>query len=485
MWLNIDLIIVFLFLIANLIVGFGIYKKTSDTDDFRTYSLGNFKNISALFLTASISSSFVGGGHFIYLLQQSYHTGLSVIIRESLIVPLSFVITASFVFLMQKNTKRWCLTLDEWVDEKYHSSFLRALIGIAEFLFFFGIMIGQLNTFGIIFKVLFDLPPQYEKFCIIGFAVFLSLYTFKRGFIAVALTDILQFWVFAIAIIGLIIFIVFKTNFFAGVWNKGIIENPKMSLTPCFKDYNTTIFTLGIWFTTIFPKLNGPRYQRIMACDDSKKIKKSLWGTAGVLSFLAVFCAFVSLFIYSKNPNLTISEIMPFFVNNYCPVGLKGLLGAGLLAMSISTVESFLNCNSVVFTNDIMPFFYKIFNKKTYAPSVLIAKVATVFFCYLGVYIALQFTDIFTIFLIFSNFYYPVALIPYIILVLGLNIKKTSIITGIFCGIFATFVNYVLTKDINSYFVGLITHLIALLLTELFLRMRNKNDDKDTVTSKV
>ena len=34
-------------------------------------------------------------------------------------------------------------------------------------------------------------------------------------------------------------------------------------------------------------------------------------------------------------------EVMLFLLNNYCPTGLKELLGAGLLAMSISTVESF------------------------------------------------------------------------------------------------------------------------------------------------
>ena len=72
-----------------------------------------------------------------------------------------------------------------------------------------------------------------------------------------------------------------------------------------------------------------------------RKVKKSLLWTAGLLAFFTISCTFISLLIYSKNPNLKISEIFTFFVSNYCPVGLKGLLGAGLLAMSISTVESF------------------------------------------------------------------------------------------------------------------------------------------------
>ena len=258
-----------------------------------------------------------------------------------------------------------------------------------------------------------------------------------------------------------------------------------MTLAPCFKNYNATIFTLGIWLSTIFPKLNRPRYQKIMMCNDSEKVKKSLLWTAGLLAFFTISCTCISLLIYSKNPNLKISEILPFFVSNYCPIGLKGLLGAGLLAMTISTVESFLNCNSVVFTNDIIPFFCKMFSNKTYIPSVFTTRIATVFFCCLGVYISLHFTDLFSIFIVFSNFYYPIAIIPYFILVLGLNIKKASIMSGVFCGMAATLINYLITKDSNSYFLGMIAHLVGLLLIELFVRMKKKNDDKDTVTSKV
>lgn len=92
-----------------------------------------------------------------------------------------------------------------------------------------------------------------------------------------------------------------------------------------------------------------------------------------------------------------------------------------LFAMSISTVESFLNSTSVIFTNDILPFFTKMFSKKTYVPSVFIARTATIFFCCLGVFISLQFNDLFFILLAFSNFYYPVDMIPYVILTLGLN----------------------------------------------------------------
>lgn len=48
-------------------------------------------------------------------------------------------------------------------------------------------------------------------------------------------------------------------------------------------------------------------------------------------------------------------------------------------------------------------------------------------------------------------------------------------------GILATFINYVITKDLSSYFLGMMANLAGLLLTELFLRMKKKNDDTSAV----
>ena len=67
------------------------------------------------------------------------------------------------------------------MDEKFHSSFLRAIMGLAEILVFFVFFVMQFKAFGTISKVMFNLPPQYEKLYTIVFAIFLSLYTFKGG----------------------------------------------------------------------------------------------------------------------------------------------------------------------------------------------------------------------------------------------------------------------------------------------------------------
>jgi hypothetical protein len=44
-------------------VGVGIRRKEADINDFKTYSLGNFKNLSVLFMTASFVSSVIFWGY--------------------------------------------------------------------------------------------------------------------------------------------------------------------------------------------------------------------------------------------------------------------------------------------------------------------------------------------------------------------------------------------------------------------------------------
>ncbi|MDR2401998.1 MAG: hypothetical protein LBD32_00835, partial [Cytophagales bacterium] len=74
-------------------------------------------------------------------------------------------------------------------------------------------------------------------------------------------------------------------------------------------------------------------------------------------------------------------------------------------------------------------------------------------------------------------FYHPIATIPSFVLVLGGNVRKASIMSGVICGVTATIIYYAYTGNISSFFLGLIANLAGLLLMELFLRMTTNNKD--------
>ena len=64
-----------------------------------------------------------------------------------------------------------------------------------------------------------------------------------------------------------------------------------------------------------------------------------------------VICAFI--YFYCNTNNQTLS-LMPKYLNEILPVGVLGIVVAGMLAAFMSTHDSYLLCWSTIITNDII-----------------------------------------------------------------------------------------------------------------------------------
>jgi SSS family solute:Na+ symporter len=83
---------------------------------------------------------------------------------------------------------------------------------------------------------------------------------------------------------------------------------------------------------------------------------------AGFLYIIIAFAdVFPGLIAFALNPNLPNDAAYPYVVNNLIPVGLKGLVFAGLVGAIMSTIEGIINATSTVFTFDI---YSRFFNKE-------------------------------------------------------------------------------------------------------------------------
>jgi Na+/proline symporter len=59
------------------------------------------------------------------------------------------------------------------------------------------------------------------------------------------------------------------------------------------------------------------------------------------------------MMILADNPSLEANKIMEHIVNTHTYPGLKGFLGVGIIALSMSTADSVLNSCAVIVANDI------------------------------------------------------------------------------------------------------------------------------------
>ena len=74
---------------------------------------------------------------------------------------------------------------------------------------------------------------------------------------------------------------------------------------------------------------------------------------AAVVCFVigAIIC-FIGVLVLSINPNLPSQGVIKYLVSDYAAVGLKGIILAGVMAMVMSTVDSYINATAVIIVHD-------------------------------------------------------------------------------------------------------------------------------------
>lgn len=215
------------------------------------------------------------------------------------------------------------------------------------------------------------------------------LYTYMGGVKAVIWTDVLQAIIYVCVL--LIAFYVLWSRI--GLSPEKIFEilsagdkdgkSKMILLQPSLEDNWTmgyTFFAVLIGHTLLAMGAYGTDFdlvQRFMTCKNAKEgSKSSIYGILmGVpIQFLFLMIGLLLFIIYRKtelipNGNAIVplpasaeKEVFIHFILYEMPAGLKGLMVAGLIAMTLSSINSGLNAMSSSFVNDIVKWKYKHFN---------------------------------------------------------------------------------------------------------------------------
>ena len=238
------------------------------------------------------------------------------------------------------------------------------------------------------------------RFIIVIIGIVTIVYTLMGGMEAVIWTDVMQ----SVIMIGGIIF----TGY---LLTSEVFAKPDFLIQSAF---NTNKFSLGdtsfsltsrtIWVMIIYGLTENVRNliadqnytQKYCSVPDEKKAKKSVW--IAMLIYLPLTAIFLyigtSLFAYYSGPNNILGEtvtkgdqVFPFFIATQLPVGLKGLIIAAILAASMSTIDSALNCSATVLFVDYYKKYFRpdVSEKK----SVIFLRLTTVVWGLLGIVFAL------------------------------------------------------------------------------------------------
>ena len=198
--------------------------------------------------------------------------------------------------------------------------------------------------------------------------ILVLVYTISGGMLSVIVTDYIQYVVLSISFI-LCVFYSIKTlgwnNIFNSLefimkennvdYNIDSIYNPVDKMGGAYISWQVVLGFVSavIWPTSI---------TRVLSIKSTSLVKKQyLWSSFSFLirfiipCFLGI-CAFV---YFNGNTGDQSLALMPKFLAEILPVGILGIVVAGMLAAFMSTHDSYLLCWSTIITNDIIEPLYR------------------------------------------------------------------------------------------------------------------------------
>ena len=230
------------------------------------------------------------------------------------------------------------------------------------------------------------------------------LYCTMGGVEAVVWTDTIQTFVLlggAILCLGLMLMESGESvgNFFSTAWTAGKFHVVNMH-------FDATSASLALWVVVIGGiGQNLSSYtadqavvQRYMTTPDIRRAAGSIWTAAflTVPASLLFFTLGAALFVFYKanpeklDPTYLTDQILPLFIANEVPVGIAGLIVAGIFAAAQSTISTSMNSTATTVVSDFLRPFNMLKSERGYLNA---ARTVTFTFGVLGTMLGLLFID--------------------------------------------------------------------------------------------
>ncbi|TVU71240.1 MULTISPECIES: sodium:solute symporter family protein [Cobetia] len=335
---TIDLLGLLLYFAILLYIGYRSAKKTSSSADFAV--AGNKIIWPVLF--ATLAASFLGGGASMGRAGKAFDEGYAFMFAASAF-PIATILAGLFI---APRLKRYsgAQTVGDIMAHHYGRS-ARLLTGVFSLIFCIGILGAQALAIGTVFNAIMGI--EISTGILIGMAVVL-IYSTAGGMWAVIQTDVVQFVMLAVF---LPITMIVGLDKIGGP--EALIAALPSEHFSIMGDYSPLMFA-SIFIAFLLGETLVPPYtQRALSAPDSRhaKIGYSLAGGFGLLFYaISSTIGLIALVLY---PQIAPDQAMPELIRDALPLGLTGLVLASLLAVVMSTADSYLNSAAVIFVADI------------------------------------------------------------------------------------------------------------------------------------
>ena len=290
---------------------------------------------------------------------------------------------------------------------------------------------------------------------IIAGGIILAIYSSHGGIKSVTITDVFQFLVFIIGLPALAYFILNKAGGIQTVFTN--IPNTHVQIT------SHTEFplycTLFIFYSFLPAGMIDPAIiQRLLMSEKPQDLRNQYLVIAGFDPAFQLMIFFIACSALVLFPGMDSQDLVPHIFTNLLPAGLKGIAIASLLAINISSIDSYLHISGVTLVHDVIqPLFGE---KKAKINELRWMKYATVGVSFIAIAIALSTTDTFGLLLNSLAFTGPLLMFPLLSGIMGLKTDTASFYVAMVVTLAAFVGCKIFLPEDTSYLMTLITIIV-------------------------
>ncbi len=444
----IDLIIVGTYLLLIVIIGVIAARKNNDKETFAVAG----RDIPIPLIVVSLSALLLYQNNTLGTTEKVFLLGISQVFAL-FGYSLKEILVAKFI-APNMNAYSKCLSIGDIAETHYGkiAKFLTGLLSLTFSTLFLSILI---TAFGYFLNIFFEIEPLYG---IITCTVVILIYTSIGGIKSLFYTQLLHF---IMIIIALPIIIYFGIHQAEG-WSNIASSVPNKHLS--FFGSMSFLSFISLFFSFMLAELFFPPYiQRLLSNRNTDKVSIALLISGLVSVVIFILTGIIGIIAYALVPTSESNMALPELVISLIPTGFKGITIIGILAIIISSAESFLNAGSVSASNDIIG----VFLKKHKNDSLILERIFNILIGTSAACIAIFVKDIGSFLVYPLLFWAPIFLVPLIAPMLGFKTSKSQLYQGALAGIIAAAIwTFILANpfEINGLIIGVLANLSIFLL---------------------
>ncbi len=366
-WLDITTLV--LYMLALVVMGIYFSRKNTTTEE---YFVGG-RSYSGWVIGLSMIGTSISSVTFLAFPADAYKTAWLRFL-PNFTLPIAVLLAAYFFLPFFRRTK--IISAYEYLEDRFSPSIriygavtfiIGQLIRLALILFLVSILMHEITGYSAVTSVLLA-------------GVLVAVYTIVGGIDAVIWTDVLQTIVLVLGGIVILIIIIAEmpgglahilqiaaadNKFAIAELNNGQLNPVSWGFSLSDKTGLMMLFVgLTVWLQEYGTNQNV--VQRYAAARNIKEARKGLY-TIGILNIpIWAFYMFLGTALYAffqvnpspeaqamLNGTQKAEHIMPFFILNYMPPGVAGIVISAALAAAMSSLDSSINAISTVTVNDI------------------------------------------------------------------------------------------------------------------------------------